>query len=269
MTGSGTNHGLAANRPVSPRRYTGRELEAMAFAVNYHRWILDLFAPHLGRRVLEVGAGTGAFSEVLLDAGVEHLLALEPSENMFPFLERTVARGIRTGRAEARRQTLSELAAELAADPAAPSPDTVIYLNVLEHIEDDCGELRKVRSLLPGGGHLLIFVPAHEWLMSRIDRQFGHHRRYSLTRLAEVCRAAGFQIVAHRHFDLLGILPWWVRYRVLGSIAMEPSAVRLYDRWMVPLARAVESRVSPPIGKNILMICRASSAGEPAGVQAR
>jgi hypothetical protein len=132
----------------------------------------------------------------------------------------------------------------------------VIYLNVLEHIEDDLGELRAARTLLKPGGHLLIFVPAHAWLMSALDRQFGHHRRYSLRGLERLCRAAGLDVVTHRHFDLMGILPWWLRYRLLGSMKMEPSAVRLYDRFMVPIARAAETRVRPPMGKNILMISR-------------
>src|SRR6185503_16638370 len=66
--------------------YPGRELESMAFAVNYHRWILDIFRPYLGKRIVEVGAGSGSFSELLLETKPEQLDSIEPSSNMYPLL---------------------------------------------------------------------------------------------------------------------------------------------------------------------------------------
>ena len=58
-------------------------------------------------------------------------------------------------------------------------PDSIVYINVLEHVEDDQTELRMAHSVLASGGRLLVFVPAHEWLMSRFDRKLGHFRRYT------------------------------------------------------------------------------------------
>jgi hypothetical protein len=200
-----------------------------------------------------VGAGSGAFSEMLLASGVQELVALEPSENLFPRLEVALDRHIHRGEAFVRNQTLGEFASE----GSLAAPDTVVYLNVLEHILDDQSELRSVRSIISPGGHLLIFVPAHRWLMSEIDRQFGHHRRYSIAGLRETCRAAGFEVIGARYFDLPGIVTWWVRYRLFGSSTMEPAAVRFYDRVLVPFVRAVEDRCTPPIGKNIVMVGRA------------
>jgi len=231
-------------------KYTGRELESMSFAVNYHRWILDVFRPFLGKRIVEIGAGAGSLSTMLLESKPEFLAALEPSANMFPELVRTLAQSGKGKVATAYQSTLENL---LATKQLPESPDTVVYINVLEHIENDEHELQMAYSLLRPGGRILIFVPALQTLMSQMDRQLGHFRRYGRTELVEKCRAVGFRIVLSNYFDGLGILPWWVKFRMLGSVTMEPGAVRLYDRWVVPVARTVESILPPPLGKNVIL----------------
>ena len=90
--------------------------------------------------------------------------------------------------------------------------------------------------------------------MGSMDRQLGHFRRYSMNELTTKCRTAGFQIRAAAHFDFIGMLPWWLKYCVLKSERMEPAAVRFYDQWIVPVSRFLESIVSPPVGKNIIVI---------------
>ena len=224
---------------MSAVEYEGRELESMDFAVNYHRWILERFAPFLGKRVVEVGAGTGSFSRLLLETRPESLILLEPS-NMYAALDKARI-------AEAQHCTLAE------AKLSTP-PDSIVYVNVLEHIEDDQAELRIAHSVLASGGHALIFVPANPWLMGSIDRQVGHFRRYTMNELTSKCRAAGFGIRSSSYFDVAGILPWWLKYCVFKSEHMEPAAVRLYDRWVVPIARFLERLVLPPVGKNIVVI---------------
>jgi len=221
----------------------------MSFAVNYHRWILDTFRPFLGKRIVEIGAGAGALSKMLLEFQPEFLATLEPSTNMFPELVRALAQTDKSQVALAYQSTLEGLnSAKL---PAVP--DTVVYINVLEHIEHDERELQLAYSLLRPGGRILIFVPALQSLMSRMDRQLGHFRRYSRTNLVGRCQAAGFRILLANYFDGLGVLPWWLKFRVLQSMTMEPGAVRLYDRWVVPVARILESFMPPPVGKNVIV----------------
>jgi 2-polyprenyl-3-methyl-5-hydroxy-6-metoxy-1,4-benzoquinol methylase len=222
--------------------YTGREMESMDFAVNYHRWILDIFKPYLGKRIIEVGAGVGAFSEMLLETEPESLVVLEPSTNLFPTLRQRVPR------AKAVNSTLRE-----SLDKVGTS-DCVLYVNVLEHVEDDEGELKAVHSLLAPGGRICIFVPANRWLMSDMDRLMGHYRRYTLPDLRHKCIAAGFRIRDARHFDILGIGPWFVKYRLMKSTTMESGLVQLYDRVVIPFARTLERLIPPPIGKNLVVI---------------
>jgi hypothetical protein len=132
--------------------------------------------------------------------------------------------------------------------------DTAVYINVLEHIGDDEAELETVFSALSPGGHILIFVPALPFLMSRMDREIGHFRRYTLKALQAKCSAAGFTIRLSRYFDVIGVAPWWMKYRLLASTTLEARAVKFHDRWVVPVSRAVEGICRPPFGKNIILV---------------
>lgn len=223
--------------------YPGRELEAMSFAANYHRWIVDEIAPFLGRQVAEVGAGVGSVSRLLLAKPVERLAAYEPSGNLFPLLARELA-------GEPRAQPRN---AFFGAD-AGPF-DSVLYINVLEHIADDRGELVTAHRSLRPGGHLVVFVPALAWLYSPFDRRIGHQRRYSRGELVGRAEAAGFNVLAARYFDIAGVLPWYVNF-VLLKRDLGGAGVALYDRLVVPPMRILERVIRPPIGKNLLLIAR-------------
>jgi SAM-dependent methyltransferase len=231
--------------------YAGRDLESMSLARNYHRWILDLFAPHLGRRVVEVGAGTGSFSELLLAREPESLTLVEPSEGMHRLLVEHVGRIPTRARVRIHNDTFARVARRMTEEER---PDSVIYVNVLEHVEDDEAELRLVAGALAPGGRALIFVPAFQWLYGSFDRQVGHRRRYTRGGLAAKCERAGFRVVKSAYFDAAGVLPWWLKYRVLRSEKMEPAAVRFYDSFCVPLLRRVEALIPPPVGKNVLLV---------------
>jgi SAM-dependent methyltransferase len=228
--------------------YAGKDLEAMSFAVNYHRWILSIFEPYLGARVVEVGAGTGSFSELLLERRLESLSLVEPSTAMYQQLCERVA--------ESQNVTTYNDVFENVAEQIrlAERPDSIIYVNVLEHIADDVHELSVINKTLDAGGRIFIFVPALRWLHGSYDRQINHFRRYTRTELEKKCVAAGFRVIASRYFDLFGVLPWWVKYKVLQSNNMEPGAVRFYDQRVVPIAKVLESTLSPPLGKNVLLI---------------
>ena len=231
--------------------YPGKDLEAMAFAVNYRRWIMDLLKPFLGRRIVEVGAGTGAFTEMLLETGPDRLTVLEPSPNLYFRLSKAYSKRALAGIVEVRQ---ADFPGAFLGDGPPQKPDTAVYINVLEHIHDDAAELRTVFAALPEGGRILIFVPALPFLMSRIDGDFGHFRRYTLRDLQTKCVSAGFQIRLARYFDFLGVAPWWIKYCVLKSRRLESGTVRFQDRFIVPISRGIESIVTAPFGKNIIMV---------------
>jgi SAM-dependent methyltransferase len=231
--------------------YAGKDLEAMSFAVNYHRWILSIFEPYLGTRVVEVGAGKGSFSKLLLERRLESLSLVEPSTAMHQQLCRRMEELNPSVTVKTYNDVFENVAARIR---SADQPDSIIYVNVLEHIDNDVNELKIINDTLESGGRLFIFVPALRWLHGSMDQQLGHFRRYTRTELEKKCVASGFRVMVSRYFDVLGVLPWWVKYRLFQSKEMEPGAVRFYDQRVVPVARVVESMVTARIGKNVLMV---------------
>ena len=231
--------------------YVGKDLEAMSFAVNYHRWILSLFAPYLGTRIVEVGAGSGSFSELLLERPLHALSLVEPSTAMYQQLCRRMEELKPNFSPKCYNDVFKNVANQI---KATETPDSIIYVNVLEHVADDVAELRAVHDTLNSGGRLFIFVPAFQWLHGSMDRQLDHFRRYTRSELEKKCAGAGFKVITSRYFDLLGILPWWVKYKLLQSNRMEPGAVRFYDRRVVPIAQKLEASITPRLGKNVLLV---------------
>ena len=137
---------------------------------------------------------------------------------------------------------------------AKNSPDSVIYVNVLEHIADDEMELNAICQALSDHGRVFLFVPALSWLYGAFDERVGHLRRYTKSELEEKLRRAGFQTILSSYFDFAGIAPWWIKYRLFKSTKMQPGGVRFYDRYVVPAARRLEAVVHPPIGKNVIVV---------------
>jgi len=223
--------------------YPGKELEAMSYAVNYHQWIVDEFEPYLGETLAEVGAGMGSVSKMLLAKGLKRLYAFEPSQNMYPFLEQEL-------KDDERALTINDFFGPRYAHIGV---DAVVYINVLEHIEDDRAELRNALASLKPNGHALLFVPAHAWLYSKLDKQLGHYRRYAAKGLSNLVREVGLSIVKVRYFDFVGMIPWYINYVLLEN-TLGKNSVSLYDKLAVPTIRRLEGLVPPPIGKNVLLI---------------
>lgn len=225
-------------------QYPGKDLEAMSFAVNYHGWILDCFRPYLRGTVAEVGAGRGSFSILLLGFPIDKLVAFEPSD-MFVHLKRAL-------QGDRRALAVNDF---FTGASSAEQYDAVVYVNVLEHIEDDAGELARAQAALKPDGHLLLFVPALPWLYGALDRQVGHFRRYLKRDLVRLVEQAGMRTVGTKYFDIAGILPWYVNFVLLGN-QIGPASVSAYDRIVVPLMRRVERLMPPWIGKNVVLVAR-------------
>lgn len=234
--------------------YDGRDLEVLAAAPNYHRWLLRAFEPHIGKNLVEVGAGIGNIATRLLKLPLQHLHLIEPSTNMFARLKENFA-NLPPGvpQLELHNSNLAKAAPTL---KARGDIDTFLYINVLEHIEDDVAELRLMYDVLPKGGHICIFVPALKGLYGAKDKKLGHFRRYSRDELADKCRAAGFDIVKMKWFDIVGIAPWWVKHCLLQQHDVTPGEIRFYDRLVIPICAFFESLIAPPVGKNLILIGR-------------
>ena len=158
------------------------DLETLARARRLGDWMFEQFAPYVGPEAVEIGAGIGTYSERLLEAGVERLLALEP--------EAGCTRRLRERFGADPRVTVSAdlLPGSPELEARAGRADLVVCQNVLEHIADDYGAVADMGRALRPGGHLSLLVPAHPRLYGPLDAAYGHHRRYTRERLRDVVR---------------------------------------------------------------------------------
>ena len=219
----------------------------MAEARNYCRWILQSFQPYLGARVVEIGAGTGTFSRLLLDApAARELILFEAAANLFPALERQFSADPRV---RLHHGSFNPSFLEKA-------PDSIVMVNVLEHISDDAGLLSEIHQSLSAGGHLLLFVPALAWNYGSLDKAFDHFRRYSKRALRAKIERAGFQLEQLRYVNALGIASWLLAGKILRQQTLNPAQVRWYDRWVIPWSFQLERILEPPLGQSLLAVAR-------------
>lgn len=228
-------------------QYSGTELEAVAGGRNYYRWIVDRFAPFFGRKVVEVGAGIGTFSEFVIDSpGVESLLSVEPAGNVFPALENKF---LGNDRVRTVRANIDQV--EMAAEA-----DSLVAVNVLEHVEDDEAFLRAAGKIVRPDGHLLLFVPAHQFLFGSLDKAFDHYRRYSKAGLSSLLSRAGWEPLQISNVNIAGVLPWLVAGKILRNTTIGHRQMRVFDSLVIPVMRKIESIREPFIGQSLLAIGR-------------
>jgi 2-polyprenyl-3-methyl-5-hydroxy-6-metoxy-1,4-benzoquinol methylase len=218
-------------------------LATLEEADNYADWIYRLIKPHLGEDVLEIGAGHGELTERLRRGA--HVTATDLSKRCVDEL------AVRFDGCH----DVDVLQADVAAlGTAGRQFDSVVLINVLEHIDDDDGALADLRALLKPGGRLCVFVPAFEGLYSDFDRRIGHRRRYRRSQLASTFDRAGLGVVDARYVNTVGALAWWLFSRQLGQVPTQRWSVRLYDRVAVPAIRNLEADRSPRFGQSLLCI---------------
>lgn len=226
---------------------------SMEGARNYFAWIYETLEPYLRGAVLEVGSGYGIFSDVLLQHRGS-IVATDYDPRSVAVLERRFA-----GQLGVKIAHLDILDAASASTLAGEvRVDTVVSLNVLEHLEDDVKALRNMRRLLPAGGRVVLFVPALEELFGSLDRLAGHFRRYDRTLLEERLRRAGLRPVVLRFFNMVGALGWFVNGCVVPQMQIDGAAVNkqaeIYDRVVVRFASALERWIAPPFGQSLIAV---------------
>lgn len=222
-------------------------LNQLAEVSKYNRWIYDQIAPALGRRILEVGSGTGNITEFLLCGGRE-VVATDVVPNY---------------RAELRARFRQQASLEISVfdlNHAAPPQfvahpfDTVVCLNVLEHIEDDLFALEQMKATLKDKGKLALLVPAHRLLHGAFDDAVGHLRRYGRRELRGLLTRAGFTVESLKFFNAAATLPWLINGRLLRRAYLPEGQVNMADR-LVPLLK-LEKVVGPPFGISLIAIAQ-------------
>jgi SAM-dependent methyltransferase len=223
---------------------TGRGLEDSSGADQrrYRAFQLETIRPHCGTSVLEVGAGLGEFAAQLTGLRRHVVTDVDPEA-----VAAMAARFADRPEVEARVFDLAHGAIEL-----AEQVSTVVAINVLEHIDNDTGALRSLAQLVEPGGRIVLWVPGYMQLYGDFDRAVGHVRRYTPTTLGAAIRHAGLSAEVVKPVNLLGGIAWWATVRRGGVGTPRPGLVRTYDRFVVPVTRFVERRITPPFGQSVL-----------------
>jgi len=217
-------------------------LQSMRRARGLNRWILEQFRAFIGERVLEAGCGIGNFTELLLDR--PRLICVDNDPLYVEMLN------WRLGHLENVRTLKFDLAdGDAYGALKSERIDTIVCLNVLEHIKADEQVLRAYYDLLEPGGHAIILVPAHMWLYGPCDAAIGHERRYSQPELHTKMQAAGFEIVQMDEFNRLGVPGWWLNKK-LGRRDLNPRQMRMFE-WLLPVAKGLEAM---KIGRGLSLI---------------
>jgi SAM-dependent methyltransferase len=207
-------------------------LQSVREACGFNRWLMRQVAPYLGNRVLEAGCGIGNLTDLLLDR--ERLICVDNDQFYVDHLARRFAKNANL---TVHRADLTEL-------PRCPALrdamlDTVLCINVLEHIEDDLTVLQNFHEALLPGGRAIILVPAHPWLYTEVDRRLGHFCRYKARQLRTRLQQAGFDLVCVKGFNRLGTLGWFVSGKLLGRTTISPGQMKVYER-LLPFAKLLE-----------------------------
>jgi SAM-dependent methyltransferase len=217
----------------------------MRHARNYFEWQARLVEPYVGHRVLEIGCGLGNFTRHLLDRELVVGLDVEPAcirSWRAAFADRPNLTGLEMDGSDASFLGLKQ-----------HRPDTVVCLNVLEHIEDDEGALRNMYAVLPSGGRALLIVPAFTGLYGPIDRNLGHYRRYSRQGLRGLAESIGFR-VRLRYLNTVGLLGWWMNAKIFRKTEQSDAQIQFFDAVIVPLMSRLENAVPPPFGQSLFAV---------------
>lgn len=226
----------------------GLQIQArLADAENYNAWIYQQIAPYIGQRVLDIGCAIGNITQFYLDR--ERIIGLDVVDESLDMVRTRFADhpNFEAHLVDITTPALQQFKRE--------NLDTVVLLNVLEHIDDDIGALRNIHDVLMPGGRLLLLVPVIKALYGSMDKADHHFRRYSRAELNYKLRAASFEIEHQKYFNALGIAAWYFTNHVLRRSMAAPTQYSIFDR-LVPILSRLEAIHPPPVGLSLVTICR-------------
>ncbi|MFQ5745070.1 MAG: glycosyltransferase [Acidobacteriota bacterium] len=243
---------FGARRDLSDGHFT---LHQIAPLHRYHAFLWSLVEPHAGQRIVEVGAGIGNVSPLLLQRDQVWITDVDPT-----YLRQLRARYEYQPNVEVLDLDLSRPLGDDNAAGLKGAAETVISFNVVEHIEDDLQALRTMHQLLQDDGLLLLLVPAGPVLYGKLDETLEHYRRYRRRDLHELLEKAGFSPVVTSYANAIGALGWWFNGRLLRRRHVPRVQARVND-WLVPWLR-LERALGLPFGLSLVVVARRVATSE-------
>jgi len=226
--------------------YEGSELELFQHATTWKAYWSRHLLPYVRGRVLDVGAGIGANVASLASERVSAWTCLEPDGAMVARMRARQARGELAANIAIREGTLAGLGPD-------ESFDSIVYIDVMEHIADDRAEANRAMAHLASGGRLVLLCPAHQFLFSPFDAAIGHHRRYSRAALVALA-PAGCRVELCRLLDSVGFFASLANKLFLRTAHPSAGQIRVWDRMMVPVSRILDPMLGYRFGKTVIAV---------------
>jgi Methyltransferase domain len=227
--------------------YIGDELTVCALANRWKRYFCSTIARYTYGKVAEVGAGLGSTTQAICNSCTsESWLCIEPDEKNADRLEELRTQGDLPQYCKIHCGILADL-------PIKPQFDTILYIDVLEHIEDDYRELTCATSHLTKGGHIIVLSPAWPHLYSSFDRKTGHHRRYTKRSLNAI-RIAGLRTDTIFYLDSVGYLASLANKLILNQPLPTESQIMFWDRTMIPFSRVLDPIIGWQFGRSVVAV---------------
>ena len=222
-------------------KYPGKELEIFDKAVVFQKYIYFLIKKFLKNKTLEVGAGLGSFTRNYFKK-INDVSITEIDQNNFDILKEK----FKNEQINVYSEKIQQIEGKF---------ETIIYLNVLEHIENDLEEINDALSKISKDGYLIIVVPAHQKLYTNFDKEIGHFRRYDKKFFRRNYKNAKIEKLVY--LDTMGYFLYFLN-KVIFSKETYPSAlkVQIWDKIFTPITILVDFILCYKFGKNVLCILK-------------
>jgi ubiquinone/menaquinone biosynthesis C-methylase UbiE len=230
-----------------------KALEDNAQTPNYNRWIFESFRDFLGNCILEVGSGIGNITGYIAEDTERQVILVDIMDEFTSVLKSKYSsnKNVKIFKCDVLDKEFINLVSDFRID-------TVLCINVLEHLWDDLKALRQMKKVMRSGAQLIILAPAFKFLYSRWDKAIGHYKRYTRKELMQLLDSAGFKVKKAYYMNFIGFFGWLINAKILNfSPGSSKSIIRqavLFDRYVNILSR-MEHAFHPPFGLSVFAVC--------------
>ncbi|MBX3241118.1 MAG: class I SAM-dependent methyltransferase [Chitinophagaceae bacterium] len=232
---------------------TGKKtLEVFSKAIHFNKWMFNKLAPYFHGHILEIGSGIGNISSLLL----EQYVHVNLSDVKYEYCKILQSKFSGNSNLENIYQLNLEDTSLLNHFPELKKKfDTVLVLNVVEHIKDDKQAINNCKKFLNENGTLIILVPAHQFLYNSIDKELGHFKRYDQKSISSLLGSCGLTVIHTSYFNTAGIPAWWLSGSILRKKMVTGSQMRIYDR-LIPLFKLADIIFNKVSGLSVIAIAQ-------------
>jgi SAM-dependent methyltransferase len=225
--------------------YVGQELDLFACANNWNNYLNSLLKKHIKGSVLEVGAGIGTKTKFLYNNNVASWVCLEPDAKLASYIDVMISEHQINNSCSVQIGTIDDISKN-------EKFDTILYVDVIEHLNDDREELNRAINLLNKDGLLIVLVPAHNSLFSRFDNAIGHLRRYNKS-MFEKYKFENATVVKLIYLDSFGLIGSFFN-KILKQTYPTARQIWMWDKILVSLSRIFDGLINYSAGKSVLAV---------------